>query len=562
MTLKELKDKKIFSPDIKDNDLIRICNEVLNPTKEIKTMDYQLEDEVIDKVRYSKQMIDFLISKVLNNRDVSSTRKYEHCIKYLKGVSESISKNKGLSEELKYVSQLLDKLNKEKTYCETMDAIRDKNKDVLIGVAPKDLTKLNKEALAAMMGIVLGNQSNTMDMMMSLLDEIKKLNTKVDELTVEKDRQEPVQLEAPEPPTIAPEVTQKSVNAPNGPVVPSVGANGMPMLFPMGSLHDLITKNVLPKMDEKQLLDYCNNVLGINAKDMKFVPSASQLDRIKDSAFISSSRIRSDISEQHKGVSDKYTELISSYQGMINDMKGKPGFEQDIASLEELIDKISKKREEYNQVIIGFDTENMEQYFQFGASRFQNKMSSVASEQQEELSVIDENLKELMDRKKSLEKVSYKHIFARMKNKRDLKKVVSKINKLKAKQGRIKTSQKRIVDIYTSKYVKKMEREFDKFIKEQEKISIDFQRKQSQLVDLNERQKRMDKLNRKMISIEEKRKNANKIVQVGLDTRMKGLESKQKRLQSRIDSLKGKVGSVDLSKQYSTTFNREYAYAL
>ena len=149
-----------------------------------------------------------------------------------------------------------------------------------------------------------------------------------------------------------------------------------------------------------------------------------------------------------------------------------------------------------------------------------------------------------------------------MKNKRDLKKVVSRINKLKTKQGRIKSSQKRIVDIYTSKYVKKMEREFNKFVREQERISVDFQRKQNQLVDLNEKQKKMERLSRKMVSNEEKRAKANKISQVSLDGQNKVLESRQKMLQSRIDSLKGKVGSVELSKQYSTTFTREYAYAL
>lgn len=563
MTLKELKDKKIFSPDIKDNELIRICNEVLKPSKEIKSVDFQLADEFVSRIKYSKQMIDFMVSKILNNKDLSTTRKYEHCIKYLKDASVFTSKNGALSEEAKYISQVLEKVNKEKIYYETMDSIRDKNKDVFMNIAPNDLTKLNKEALAAMMGVILGNQSNTMDMMNALLEQVKQLNAKVDSLTSNKNKEVSAPLEAPPKPNFIPETTPKKVvqNAPNGPVV-SRGSNGMPTLFPMGSLHDLITRNILPKMDEKQLLDYCNNVLGFNAKDMKFVPSVTQLDRLKDSAFISSSRIKSDISAQHKGVSGKYTELISSYERMLNDIKGKPGFEKDVASLEQLIDKITKKRDEYSSVISGFEADNMEQYFQFGASRFQDKMGEITSEQQRELGEIDESLKELMDRKKSLEKADYKHFFSKMKNKRDLKKVVSRINKLKTKQGRIKSSQKRIVDIYTSKYVKKMEREFNKFVREQERISVDFQRKQNQLVDLNEKQKKMERLSRKMVSNEEKRAKANKIGQVSLDGQNKVLESRQKMLQSRIDSLKGKVGSVELSKQYSTTFTREYAYAL
>lgn len=568
MTLRELKNKKVFPSSIKDSYLIEICNEVLKPAKEIKSIEFQLGDELIDKVLYSKKMIDFIVNKMLNNKDKPRVARYVECIDYLTKVNNSLSNNKSMNEEFKYISEVISKLNKEKKYYETMDAMAENNKDAFMSVDPNNLTKLNKEGLAAMMGVLLGEQAETREMLVSLFEQVKQLNSKVDSLTSGVKKEAPALLELPPKPDLVSEVTP-AVNGPqnvqasiNGPSVSSRGTNGMPMLFPMGSLHDLITRNVLPKVDENQLLDYCNKVLGINAKDMKFVPSASQLDRLKESAFISSNIIRGDIRSQHKGVADKYSALISSYQGMIDDMRDKAGFEKDIASLESLIDKISKKRDEYNQVIEGFESADMEQYFQFGASRFQDKMGTITSEQQKELSDIDDSLKQLVDRKNALEKADYKHLFARMKNKRDLKKVVSKINRLKTKQGRIKTSQKKIVDIYTSKYVKKMEKEFDKFVKEQEKLSIEYQKKQSQLVDLNEKQKKMDRLSRKMVDIQEKRKNANRVVQVGLDSQTMGLESRKKLLQARIDSLQGKVGSVDLSKQYSTTFNREYAFAL
>lgn len=560
MTLNELKADKYFSSLIKDNELIQLCNEILKPEKEIKTMDFKLEGDNLDKVRYSKQMIDFIISKTLANKEFSMERKYNSCIRYLTDSIKVIGNKSNLSEERKYLTQMLERMNKEKTYYQTMESMIGKNMSVLIDVSPNNLTKLNKEALAVYSANLAANQNDMISTMRAMYEEIKKLNEKVEELRAGKVSEVP--LEAPEKPNIIPEVQEEQVvqSAPNGPVVKPL--NGMPPLYPKGSLHDLITSKAIPDIDEQQLIDYCNNVLGFNAKDGKFVPSAIQLDKLMNSAFVSSGKIRSDIRSQHMNVADKYSELISSYESMINEMKGKPGFESDVAALEGLVAKISSKKNEYISVVKGFELGDMEQYFQFGSSKLGKAMSEIASEQQKQLSEIDENLSQLIDRKSSLEKANYKNIFAKIKNTRDLKKITNKINRLKNKQGMIKSNQKKIVDLYTNEYVKRMERQFDKFLQEQERIQLDVSKKENSLVDLNERQAKLERISRKLVSIENKRKNANQVTQVMLDTEKKIYDSKHEKLRAKVEALQAKVGSVDLSKQYSTTFQREFGYAL
>ena len=522
-------------------------------------MDYNLDNNLANKIRFSKEMIDYVIAKYMSNNSNSKIFNVNKSIEFLNGMFGIIPKKGDYSKESKYITSCIEKLNKQKVVYETMDAMVDKNMDALVTVDPKNLTKLNKEALAVLLGSMIGNQQNMITMMNQMKEEINKLNAKVDELQSGISKKDEVVLEAPEAPVfVQPQESQsidkeqvvEEVAAVNKEVIPEQ----MPGFIPKGSLHDLKNNGLLPVSDDAKLIDYCINVLGMDVTDMNFVPNKSQLDSLMSSGFVSSAHIRKDISKQHKGVAKKYDDLISSYQKMIDDMQGNPLFDKEIDSLEQLIDKIGKKRDEYLGVVSSFDEMNMEQYFQFGASRFESKLGEKAIEQQSELAAIDDSLRQLNDRKNSLEKAEYKHLFARIKNKRDLKKVTAKIEKLKTKQGKIQTSQKKVIDTYTSKYVQLMEKEFDKFIKEQEQAQIDIQKKNERLLDLNEKQKIADKISKKMVKTSEKKKQSNKFVQIGLNAQSKVMGTHQKLLQDRIHDLQNKVGTVDLSQQHSASF--------
>ena len=77
-----------------------------------------------------------------------------------------------------------------------------------------------------------------------------------------------------------------------------------------------------------------------------------------------------------------------------------------------------------------------------------------------------------------------------------------------------------------------------------------FTQKQIEKVDLNEKQAKLERISRKLVSIESKRKDANQVTQVMLDTEKKIYDSKHEKLRAKVEALQAKVGSVDLSKQY------------
>ena len=569
MTLQELKNKNIFPKDIKDEDLIKICNMVLNSKFEIKGMDFELEKEFINKIRYSKEMVSYLINKIMSRHSYSKVKNYTDSINFMNRLKSDASKWNNLGDEISFMDQTIQKMQSEKMLAENLDIMFDRNKDSLATLDPKNITKLNKESLALMMGSLMGNQENMMAIMSRMLEEIKQLNERVDELKNQVDISKSGELEIPDAPNlvsesdvqITPDVFDVSSNELQVIQEDINSRQEMQPLIPFNSLHDLKNKGKIPRIEDKQLIDYCNKVLGFNpeVKDTNYVLSSSQIDKLANSALVSSANIRSDISKQHTSVVGKYTSLISKYQTMLSEMSDKPEFASEVSVLEDLIGKIKDRRDEYERVVAGFDSQDVKQYFQFGRS---TKAADKAVKRQDELSNIDRELSELIDRRDGLEKTDYKSLFARIKKNHDIKKVGSRIEKLQTKQGKIKTSQKKLVDKYTEKYVKKMERDFELFLREQESISLSIQDKESRLMDLNQVMRKSERIQRKLSSLREKKNETGILGKPFINASEKIMETREALVANRLASLQKKIGSVDLSKQYQATFDREYAFAM
>ena len=135
------------------------------------------------------------------------------------------------------------------------------------------------------------------------------------------------------------------------------------------------------------------------------------------------------------------------------------------------------------------------------------------------------------------------------------------INKLK-KQGRIKSSQRKLIDFNTEKYKKRMEKEFRKFQREQEKLDLAVQQKMNKLEDLNEKQSKIDRLNQKIVSLEEKKKTVSDFGKARIDGKKSKLEARRERIEKAKKRLEEKIGRIDLSQQYQTSFNDNFAYSI
>ena len=74
------------------------------------------------------------------------------------------------------------------------------------------------------------------------------------------------------------------------------------------------------KEDKLKLI---NEVLKFNppVKDMNYVMTQAKFNRLHDSVFYQNARLRTEMQYEHKGVVDKYGELIANYQSMLDRME-------------------------------------------------------------------------------------------------------------------------------------------------------------------------------------------------------------------------------------------------
>lgn len=578
MTLQELKNHKILPNDIKDNDLIKILNEVLKVSPEVKTMDYDITDlNIVDKVKFSPQMINAYVDKIMSSKSKSKPQIYKEVLEYLNKTLSEAQKKKGFTEEIKHITTLIDKMNQQKQLFENMESIFEQNKDVLSTVDPNNLKKLNKEALAVMMSVMLGDQNQIVTSMQAMLEQIKTLNAKVDSLTQELETSRAAtpngvapgdsDFERPEDPKFitAEDLEQQAVQT-------QQETREMKPLIKKNSLHDLKNRKIIPSsIKDEELIDYCNNVLNFEPKitSIESVITEKQIELLQSSTLMSNVSLRTEITDSHKTVMSSYASLIKNYQTMLEGMQNKPGFEKEVSEITDLIDKLQVQQEAYKTTVDGFEVQDMGQYFDFSApnqGELSQSMSEhakkVATDRQEKLTDIDKEIASLSTQKDRLESVETQFFFNKMKNNMQIKQLSSRIERLRKKQGKIQASQKRVINKNTAKYVSKMEKQFRKYMKQQEKMNLSVQAKHNKIDDLNAKQSKLDKLNKKIVSLEEKRKETNQIMQAINASKKSMLESRRDRVEKTVKRLQEKVGKVDLSKQYQSTFEESYAFAI
>lgn len=578
MTLQELKNHKILPNDIKDNDLIKILNEVLKVSPEVKTMDYDITDlNIIDKVKFSPQMINAYVDKIMSSKSKSKPQIYKEVLEYLNKTLGEAQKKKGFTEEVKDITTLIGKMNQQKQLFENMESMFEQNKDLLSTVDPNNLKKLNKEALAVMMSVMLGDQNQIVTSMQAMLEQIKILNAKVDSLTQELETSRAStpngvtpgdsDFEAPEDPKfITAEDLEQQVTQ------TQQETKEMQPLIKKNSLHDLRNRKIIPSsIKEEELIDYCNNVLNFEPKvtSIESVITEKQIESLQSSTLMSNATLRTEISDSHKTVMSSYASLIKNYQTMLEGMHNKPGFEKEVSEITDLIDRLQAQQEAYKTTVDGFEVQDMGQYFDFSAPNqgelsqsMSERAKKVTTDKQEKLTELDSEIAILSSKKDRLEKIETKFFFNKIKNNMQLKTLSSRIERLRKKQGKIQSSQKRIINANTARYVKKMEKQFKKYMKEQEKINLAVQEKHNKLEDLNAKQSKLDKLNKKLVDLEEKKKEASKLQQSRLENKQKRVESRRDRVEKTVKRLQEKVGKVDLSKQYQSTFEESYAFAI
>lgn len=563
MTLKELKESKQI-PNIGDSELFKIVGEMLGENTSVDSLDFVLEDSMVEQIKYSPALIDMYIEQEMSKPGVDQVGQYKVVIDELKN-REATAEKLGRSEEVKHIKEQRERLEKEHAMLSSIMATFKRDKAKLATIDLKSLQHLNKDAYAIFMMAMLGDLQQLLPLVQALSIEVNQLHAEV-----QKAKGAQATVVTPNGQT---KTDEEEIEMPPKPeiITPKKPEQTQPKAI-KNSLQDLKNKKKIPaSLKDEDLIKYCNEVLKFNppVKDMNYVMTQAKFNRLHDSVFYQNARLRSEMQYEHKGVVDKYGELIANYQSMLDRMEGKPEFAQEIIEIREMMEKLQTARTGYKDTIMGFDAQNIEQYFDFsvsnnqGISEFVSERAKAKVSAQEEKAIeLDAEISTLTGQVERLEKVSDKHLITRMKRDFDLNRLNKRIERLRKKQGKIKSNQRKIINANTERYKKRMEREIAKFEREQAKIDLATQQKLNQVENLNAKKDQLARLQQKMVSLDEKRKQAGTFGKTRIDSQKKRVESRMERIAAAKKRLETKIGKIDLTQQYQKSFNDNLAFAM
>lgn len=563
MTLKELKESKQI-PNIGDSELFKIVGEMLGENTSVDSLDFVLEDSMVEQIKYSPALIDMYIEQEMSKPGVDQVGQYKVVIDELKN-REAAAEKLGRSEEVKHIKEQRERLEKEHAMLSSIMATFQRDKGKLTTIDLKSLQHLNKDAYAIFMMAMLGDLQQLLPLVQALSIEVNQLHAEV-----QKAKGTQATVVTPNGQT---QTDEEEIEMPPKPeiITPKKPEQTQPKAI-KNSLQDLKNKKKIPaSLKDEDLIKYCNEVLKFNppVKDMNYVMTQAKFNRLHDSVFYQNARLRTEMQYEHKGVVDKYGELIANYQSMLDRMEGKPEFANEIIEIREMMDKLQTARTGYKDTMMGFDAQNIEQYFDFpvsnnqGISEFVSERAKAKASAQEEKAIeLDAEISTLTGQVERLEKVSDKHLLTRMKRDFDLNRLNKRIERLRKKQGKIKSNQRKIINANTERYKKRMEREIAKFEREQAKIDLATQQKLNQVENLNAKKDQLARLQQKMVSLDEKRKQAGTFGKTRIDSQKKRVESRMERIAAAKKRLETKIGKIDLSQQYQKSFNNNLAFAM
>ena len=563
MTLKELKESKQI-PNIGDSELFKIVGEMLGENTSVDSLDFVLEDSMVEQIKYSPALIDMYIEQEMSKPGVDQVGQYKVVIDELKN-RETAAEKLGRSEEAKHIKEQRERLEKEHAMLSSIMATFQRDKAKLATIDLKSLQHLNKDAHAIFMMAMLGDLQQLLPLVQALSVEVNQLHAEV-----QKAKGTQATVVTPNGQT---QTDEEEIEMPPKPeiITPKKPEQTQPKAI-KNSLQDLKNKKKIPaSLKDEDLIKYCNEVLKFNppVKDMNYVMTQAKFNRLHDSVFYQNARLRTEMQYEHRGVVDKYGELIANYQSMLDRMEGKPEFANEIIEIREMMDKLQTARTGYKDTMMGFDAQNIEQYFDFpvsnnqGISEFVSERAKAKASAQEEKAIeLDAEISTITGQVERLEKVSDKHLLTRMKRDFDLNRLNKRIERLRKKQGKIKSNQRKIINANTERYKKRMEREIAKFEREQAKIDLATQQKLNQVENLNAKKDQLARLQQKMVSLDEKRKQAGTFGKTRIDSQKKRVESRMERIAAAKKRLETKIGKIDLSQQYQKSFNDNLAFAM
>ena len=125
----------------------------------------------------------------------------------------------------------------------------------------------------------------------------------------------------------------------------------------------------------------------------------------------------------------------------------------------------------------------------------------------------------------------------------------------------MQSSQKMIVYLNSELYIHKMQREFKKYAREQEKLAYAISTKESKIKEIKDKDRKLQNLKLKIRDAEAKERKQG-VAKAYNDKKVELMKNKEDRLDRSIKRLQEKSGNVNLAEQYQTTLDNKISYAI
>ena len=223
------------------------------------------------------------------------------------------------------------------------------------------------------------------------------------------------------------------------------------------TIQEAISRGSLPNIDPKRMIGVCSK-LGIPASDLSFVLTDEQLRRLQYDPSLHRTAVSAQVKGAHNTLISEYDELIKKYQALSERMDKSPDLSSKKSEIDKILADLVTARAEYNGVVknVFISKENMgfDQNVINPVNRtIMGAIDSKLQKQGDKLSAEYAKLDKLQSNK-------FKTKFKQKRNAKRIQKVAEKIAKLQGKQGKLQTTQKKIVNKGSSKYAKIKSKEF------------------------------------------------------------------------------------------------------
>lgn len=328
------------------------------------------------------------------------------------------------------------------------------------------------------------------------------------------------------------------------------------------TLDDLKKQGIFSTMTDQEIIVLCNS-LNINANDMSFSVNDDMINRIIYSSTLNKFRIKSEVTQAHNSVISKYQELIDRYKNMLKDIESNINYRNETTSIKALITNLENEKASYEKEVNGFVFNNTDQYFKHSTGKIGKVIGDVSSDIARDNSNVDLQIEhELSSLYGSIDRIKQKNSKTLSNKIRDNIKLANlerKVNRLRKKQGRIHNSQQRIIVSNTNMYINGMDRKFERYFREQERINDAIENKKEDLSEIKALRREAQEEQNNIVRLEAQKLNSGVFGRISADIKENRARKNEERMKKRIERIKNKRGRINFTEQFKMELNRSFA---